>query len=201
MSASGRGVIFKKDTVNDAHSFDILLLQNQGMLKHSFGTPWTCTWSRCEQVVARITYSVEAVGSRPHAIRFQYAITDRETGQKQDYDYLVQLSATACNFGGERWWFICPLTVGGRPCRRRCRILYLPWNGRYFGCRECYGLSYDSRQMSGSKGYEGFLRPYKMMQQAEAQLEKAHSAKAKEKAYEKLIKAGQLFHAFNLSTR
>jgi len=43
-----------------------------------------------------------------------------------------------------RWWFICPLIVNGRPCRRRVAKLY--GNGRYFGCRTCKGLVYRSSQ-------------------------------------------------------
>jgi hypothetical protein len=42
-------------------------------------------------------------------------------------------------------WFICPLLKpNGTPCNRRCRILYLPPGAKYFGCRECYNLTYDS---------------------------------------------------------
>ena len=50
------------------------------------------------------------------------------------------LAWTACNFGGERPWFIC-LRAG---CGRRVAILYEP--GRYFLCRHCYDLSYESQR-------------------------------------------------------
>ena len=32
----------------------------------------------------------------------------------------------------------------GVPCRRRCGKLYLPPGARYFGCRICQDLSYES---------------------------------------------------------
>jgi len=47
-------------------------------------------------------------------------------------------------FGGIRWWFICPLIVEGRACQERVRRLHLPPGGRYFGCRRCYNLTYES---------------------------------------------------------
>lgn len=42
-------------------------------------------------------------------------------------------------------WFLCPiLKPNGAPCNRRCRKLYCPPGGKYFGCRVCYNLTYDS---------------------------------------------------------
>jgi len=52
----------------------------------------------------------------------------------------VTLTWTPCNFGGEWPWFICP----GADCGRRVALLYGP--GRYFLCRHCYGLTYQSQR-------------------------------------------------------
>ena len=64
-------------------------------------------------------------------------------------DYKVRLVTTTPNYGGRRWWFICPLVRrdGGPP--RRVAKLYLPPGGKYFGSRESYGLTYTSCQESG----------------------------------------------------
>jgi hypothetical protein len=118
---------------------------------------WTSTWSRGEEVRAKVSYKLLLVDDSPAALRFMYTVTDRNTGEKTEYDYLIELTSTPCNFGGERWWFVCPLTVNGVKCTRRARIIYLPYGAEYFGCRECHRLSYDSRQLSGSK-YEGLYR-------------------------------------------
>jgi hypothetical protein len=58
----------------------------------------------------------------------------------EDVKETVALSWTACNFGGERPWFICT----GAGCGRRVAILYGP--GRYFLCRHCYDLTYQSQR-------------------------------------------------------
>jgi len=52
----------------------------------------------------------------------------------------VALEWTPCNFGGERPWFICP----GVACGRRVAILY--GQGKYFLCRHCYDLRYESQR-------------------------------------------------------
>jgi hypothetical protein len=64
-------------------------------------------------------------------------------------DYKVQLVTTKPNYGGHRWWFICPIVRrdGGPP--RRVAKLYLPSGCKYFGSREAYGLTYTSCQESG----------------------------------------------------
>jgi len=76
-------------------------------------------------------------------IRLQYTRT-YSSGEKEEFDYRVILVPSSCHFGGRRWWFICPLTVNGVYCNRRVGRLYLPPNGKYFGCRHCYNLTYES---------------------------------------------------------
>ena len=51
--------------------------------------------------------------------------------------YIVKIVYTLPHLGGKRPWFLCP------HCGRRVRMLY---GGRYFLCRECHGLTYESRQ-------------------------------------------------------
>ena len=55
------------------------------------------------------------------------------------------LTATRPHLGGRRWWFECPHAVDGRPCGRRCRILYATGSGGW-ACRVCLGLTYRTRQ-------------------------------------------------------
>ena len=100
--------------------------------------------------------------------RFYYTVTDRDTGEKTDYDYKVNLTTTPCHFGGVRYWFICPLTTNGVYCGRRVATLYKGPGGSYFGCRHCYNLSYESRSESRS----GLFGPLRYLIRAERQCEK-----------------------------
>jgi hypothetical protein len=54
----------------------------------------------------------------------------------------IRLTTTRSNFGGTRYWWVCP------SCHRRCAKLYLP-NAVYFRCRRCYNLTYRSSNESG----------------------------------------------------
>jgi hypothetical protein len=80
-------------------------------------------------------------------LRLQY-----QKGQPAEcFDYRVRLVTTPCHLGGVRWWFVCPLSVGGVGCGCRVRKLYL--SGKYFGCRRCHALTYRSTQESDSRIY------------------------------------------------
>lgn len=50
------------------------------------------------------------------------------------------LIRTIANFGGIRYWFICPY------CKRRVGTLYKPKNEIRFKCRHCHNLTYKSTQ-------------------------------------------------------
>jgi hypothetical protein len=56
----------------------------------------------------------------------------------------IRLQTTSTQFGGERWWFTCPLIAHGVACNRRVGKLYLSPAAKYFGCRKCLGLTYRS---------------------------------------------------------
>ncbi len=92
--------------------------------------------------------------NRPY-IRFQYIIGSDE--DKKRFDYRAELETTDCHFGGKRYWFICPLIWDGTKCRRRTGVLYL--GGKYFGCRNCYDLAYQSQQ-EGSGGRLAGVRKF-----------------------------------------
>ena len=58
----------------------------------------------------------------------------------------IGLAGTVCNFGGLRYWFLCPAVKNGVYCGNRVTKLYLPSGGKVFGCRQCYDLTYQSCQ-------------------------------------------------------
>ena len=196
MSTGGRGVWNRKNRVDEVRSIDILDLQRKEVFSKGSTWSWTSSWSRNGEVVASISYRVESGGNGPTGLRFMYTITDNETGEKKDYNYIIPVVSTPCNYGGKRWWFICPLVVNGRACQRRCRIVYMPPGAKYFGCRECHQLTYESRQRHREKFYEGFEKPYKAAEAAQKELAKARSWKKKEKIWRKLAQAHAAIESF-----
>lgn len=63
----------------------------------------------------------------------------------------IRLEHSEPNFGGVRWWFLCPR------CKGRVSRLHLPSHAYYFLCRHCYDLSYESAQSSRMRS-ESFFR-------------------------------------------
>jgi len=189
MSSGGRGVWNRKNRVDEVRSIDILDLQRKKVFCREPGSIWTSSWSRNGEVVASISYRVEAGEDGPSGLRFMYAITDSDTEEKRDYNYVIPVVATPCNYGGSRWWYICPLVVNGRSCQSRCRIVYMPQGSEYFGCRECHRLTYESRQRHRDKFYEGFEKPYKAAEVAREELARARSWTKKEKLWRQLSRA------------
>jgi hypothetical protein len=66
------------------------------------------------------------------------------SGEWEDVEEPVPLEWTPCNFGGVRPWFIYPGVMNGVRCGRRVAILYGP--RKYFLCRHCYDLRYESQR-------------------------------------------------------
>jgi hypothetical protein len=141
---SGRwGWHTKKTTVDECYELPISEFRKPLEFGHGYsGSLW---WSRGETRTATIGFRVEQLRG-VLVVRLIYTTTDRVTGEKRDSDYPVVLRRTRPHFGGVRWWWTCPLTVSGAPCRRRAAKLYLPPSGWYFGCRQCYNLTYRSTQ-------------------------------------------------------
>jgi hypothetical protein len=123
----------KKTTTEECHSLDIRELHRKGLSKP--GTCFRCSWSRAGKEAASIcgfTY-------RDRLILF-YRHRSGLGGEWEDVKEPVSLDWTLCNFGGERPWFVCP----GATCGRRVAIVYR--RGKYFLCRHCYDLRYQSQR-------------------------------------------------------
>jgi hypothetical protein len=80
------------------------------------------------------------------------------TRTQEQMDYTIRLQTTRPSFGGLCWWFICPLLKLGKSCNHRINKLYLPPGSRYYGCRRCYDLTYQSFQESDKR--VSFLRKH-----------------------------------------
>jgi hypothetical protein len=136
----------KKTTVEECLDLDANRWTREGILKagvHRWGG-WRWVYHGGRE--NRITYEVNTLDPARPFVRLSYTLTHARTQEREALAYRVALTTTRPRFGGLRWWFVCPLGVGGRPCGRRVGKLYLPPGGRYFGCRHCHALTYESAQ-------------------------------------------------------
>lgn len=100
------------------------------------------SWGKDDEITGTIRIQTSMSSTEPY-IRLFYTVTHNDTGEKSALNYRVMLSSTLCHYGGQRWWFICPLMVNGKSCNRRVSALHLS-NSYYFGCRHCLNLTYKS---------------------------------------------------------
>ena len=134
-----------RDTVEDCKSISIFWLRKQGYFKKDIiytggGMRWT---NNSGEDCGSIGFSIDINGDRGR-LTFQYTYTNRSNGEKEDLNYPVDLVSTPCNYGGRRWWFICTASKNGVYCGRRVGKLCLGSGGKYFACRHCYNLTYES---------------------------------------------------------
>ena len=126
-----------KDTVESFNHLDVNSLNRKGLLES--GTRGSASWSKGEDALGSVGFEVKD-GS--FVLDYRYRRDSSE--EWEEVRYPVRLSWTPCNFGGSRPWFVCPGVVNGHYCGRRVAKLY--GAGKYFLCRYCYDLTYESRK-------------------------------------------------------
>jgi len=135
MSRSALGYTrFHKRTLclEDLHSIDIRQWKKDGVLTKNQSFDYT--WRNHLGVTGRIYLQLNDI-----TLSVRYVMQTATTG----YHFgLIKLTTTACHYGGDRYWFICPR------CSRRAAKLYKLTQG--FECRACNGLPYKSQNETAS---------------------------------------------------
>lgn len=141
----------KKTTVEDTNSISIYWLNQHGYLDKncsyiSGGIKWT-RWGSESSIGFSMNRDNWGTPYERTYIRFQYNNIPRYSDEKEGVDYRVYLTSTPCNYGGKRYWFICPGLINNIACNRRVGVLYSA--GKYFLCRHCGSLIYEQQTKSG----------------------------------------------------
>ena len=120
-----------KKTTESQDRIDIRLLKKWGHLNGStyFGS-WS--WSCDGKTTGSINYRVD---SERIVLSYRHRVSG---GEWESVEQRISFDRTHCNYGGFRWWFLCP--------RCNCRVAVLYCAGKYFLCRHCYDLTYSSQQ-------------------------------------------------------
>jgi len=136
-----------KTTVEDCTTLNI-----EKLFRYRLIGPWsgggTLVWTstRTGEEKSSVGFWVKTDFEDRITLTLKYTVTRQE--EKTDIEEPIQLTFTTPNYGGKRWWFLCPLVKNGRLCNRRVGRLHLAPGGLYFGCRHCYNLTYTSCQES-----------------------------------------------------
>jgi hypothetical protein len=149
---SGRWQAHSKATpVEDCLALDANRWMREGKLRAGILATGNWCWTYRSGMNSTVNFELDTLDLAAPSVRLSYSWVWPVSPEPQAADYRVRLTTTRPRFGGLRWWFVCPLVVGGRVCERRVAKLYLPPRGRYFGCRHCYKLTYTSCQEHDSR--------------------------------------------------
>ena len=131
---SGRYADTYDFTIEDCLRIDVNWLKRGGYLKTGCHISSTLHWSQNGRPIGSIGFE-SRLDLNPPYVRLHYTWDKTE-----QISYQVHLTRTRPNYGGVRWWFVCP----GMRCGRRIGKLYKPPDSKYFLCRTCQHLTYTS---------------------------------------------------------
>lgn len=135
----------KKQTVEECRILNVDRLAREGRWSEGRHYSALLNWNNGKgEKSSSISYKVITTNPEDAWININYL----HCRVGQSVNTRIELTRTFPKFGGVRWWFICPLNINGKACKRRVGRLYLPPGRIYFGCRHCYNLTYKSCQES-----------------------------------------------------
>lgn len=115
---------------SEALELDIRKVMDAGEITE--GTVKRIHWMRKKSIV----FTVEVLYEES-SVRLSYTYSQHGVDGIWE-EYSIPITWSQCHFGGKRPWFLC------RRCNRRVGRLYLN-RQRYFFCRHCVGLKYESQ--------------------------------------------------------
>ena len=107
------------------------------MLRSGYHTSTVLTWVR-SFTGSENSVAVTADLRKEPFIRIEYTNYYKD-GHKVDHKQEINLITTGCNYGGIRYWFVCP------KCYKRVGGVYMTNRDFDFMCRRCNKLTYHSR--------------------------------------------------------
>lgn len=176
------------------NSLSIFWLKKNGYLKKDFSySSGGIRWTRALGGESSISFSV----SRDHKetpqerayIQLRYSHTNSWTNEESKMCYEVELVSTSCNYGGVRYWFICPLTKNGVPCGKRVGVLYSV--SKWFGCRACGDIIYSAQKEGGNNRWNGVSLPD--IERAEQDVKRAYYNGKPTRKYKRYIRLSRKF--------
>lgn len=141
MGGPGSGSWYRwgaRPVVEDGLTLDLGHLLRQGSIKPRRRVEGVLNWSRQRdgKVFASIGYEANLTDRDGGWLRLKYRHNDVPE------EYPIQITTTVPNYGGLRWWFVCPLS------NDRVAKLHLPSGASIFGSRRAYRLAYRSQRES-----------------------------------------------------
>ncbi|TVQ85207.1 MAG: hypothetical protein EA357_00875 [Micavibrio sp.] len=142
----------KKTVIENCRDLDInRMIKLNAIIKEGWSSGrWLWSDPDTGERVACVGYEADTRNRADSFLRLHYTLTK----QDKKIDYKVPLVRTKANYGGERFWFLCPVK------QKRVSKLYLHPGGDIFASRHAYGLSYGCQ--SEDEGYRLIRKKHKL---------------------------------------
>lgn len=143
-----------KNTAEWSNRLSVFFLKKHGYLpqEHNYSSgeiTWTHGLSGNKSSIGfTVVINAGDAINRDDYIKLSYTHTSNYSGEKESMDYKIPLTTTPCNYGGVRYWLVCPLIKNGQYCGKRVGVLYSV--GKYFGCRHCGEIAYAAQMKGGT---------------------------------------------------
>jgi hypothetical protein len=121
-----------------------------------------------------------------------YAVNDRLVGTRRRLNYSISLVTAPCNYGGLRYWFLCP------GCGKRYACLYS--GGSYFLCRRCHGLAYASQCESHNTRFDLILIAQNRAEKLRTKIRRSHHRGRPTIPVKRLLRVIQRLQCYSLES-
>jgi hypothetical protein len=139
MGGWGSGRHGGRPTIEDGLTVDLGLMLRRGWARDGAAGTGTLSWSSNGAPVAKIQHHFEMTDPENAHLTLTYTRTPR-SGAPEKVEQRIRLTWTRPNYGGRRWWMICPYSG------RRVSKLHLPPGGDRFASRLAWRLNYQSQR-------------------------------------------------------
>lgn len=131
--------------IESALRLNLHRLFESGALRAGADVSSVLRWMDCDGAEVACVGFRSSLGDVEGRLTLSYCCSDRDTGERNVVECPIQLVTVPCNYGGRRWFFLCPYT------HRRALKLY-KWDGIDLFChREAIRPkpTYASERVSG----------------------------------------------------
>ena len=126
-------------TIDDCLVIDLQLMMRRGWVRHGQIGSGSLAWKQHGYPVASIQYRYDLTDPHQAELRlsFEWALSSEDPHRVEQR---IALMPTRPNYGGLRWWMLCPLTG------QRAAKLYKPPGLKRFAGRGVWRLGYRSQR-------------------------------------------------------
>ena len=156
MGGYGSGRQGGRPTADASLRIDLAWLLRTGRVRENQHLAGTLHWQCGGRESGSISY--RAAMHEPGCERLELIYANNRQGKREDMRQTVRLVHTIPNYGGKRWWMLCPIST------RRVGKLYLPPGGDLFASRQAWRLGYQcQRDAARDRPFERLFRLQKKL--------------------------------------